>query len=278
MSKELINWKIGADPELFLVNKNGSFYSAYNAYGKEIKGDKAKPEPTDYGGLQVDGMAVEFNIHPAETCQEFDERIQAALDDIKKRFPDKRITHKSYYEFSPSWLKKQPEEAVLLGCDPDYSAWVDHGGKLKANPRPEETTVIRTAGGHVHVGWTEGMEPFDPQHTTLAAEACRQLDASLIPWSNLNDTYHTQRFQSPYGGYGRMRPKPYGVEYRTLSNFWIFNSALRKELYRRVVLSLDALVDNNNLANSIGIHGTPSSLDNLVVEKLMKYSEVRDVA
>ena len=66
---------IGADPEVFVTDKNNQFVSAFNM----VPGDKAKPYPVPFGAVQVDGMALEFNIEPASTRQEFIHNITCLL-------------------------------------------------------------------------------------------------------------------------------------------------------------------------------------------------------
>ena len=56
---------VGCDPEVF-VAQGGVFKSAYNL----IKGDKKNPQKIRSGAVQVDGMALEFNIDPAATENE----------------------------------------------------------------------------------------------------------------------------------------------------------------------------------------------------------------
>ena len=59
---------VGADPELFVKNPNsGEFISAHGM----VPGTKYDPYKVDKGAIQVDGMALEFNIDPARTVDEF---------------------------------------------------------------------------------------------------------------------------------------------------------------------------------------------------------------
>jgi hypothetical protein len=56
-----MEFKIGADPEFFLRDKaTGKFVSAHGL----IPGTKRQPMKVDKGAVQVDGMALEFNIDP----------------------------------------------------------------------------------------------------------------------------------------------------------------------------------------------------------------------
>ena len=63
MNQEIL---IGCDPEVF-VKKDGLFKSAHGL----IKGDKKNPFKIRSGAVQVDGMALEFNIDPAHNEDEF---------------------------------------------------------------------------------------------------------------------------------------------------------------------------------------------------------------
>ena len=95
---------------------------------------------------------------------------------------------------------------------PDYNAWTK-----QANPKPyADDQNLRSAGGHIHVGCDLAKKkPID---------VIRAMDLFLgVPSVALDKG--TLRRQL-YGAAGCMRKKPYGVEYRTLSNFWIFKDSL----------------------------------------------------
>ena len=55
-----MDFLFGADPELF-VKRDGEFKSGHGL----IEGGKENPYPVERGAVQVDGMALEFNIDPA---------------------------------------------------------------------------------------------------------------------------------------------------------------------------------------------------------------------
>ena len=46
-----------------------------------------------------------------------------------------------------------------------------------------------------------------------------------------------------YGKAGAFRPKTYGVEYRTLSNAWLFSKKLQSFVYRGVQRAVDKALD-----------------------------------
>ena len=205
---------VGADPELF-VTENNQFRSAYGL----IPGTKAEPFPVDNGAVQVDGLALEFNIAPAQTAEHFVENINSMLMKLREIVPaNYHLSSAASAKFAPEYLAAQPYEALLLGCDPDFNAYT-----MAPNPPPEADPVYRVAGGHVHVGWTKDADIFDKEHRLACASLVKYMDLYLgVPSINFDDDKIRRKW---YGKAGAFRPKPYGVEYRVLSNFWIGNAA-----------------------------------------------------
>lgn len=203
---------IGADPELFLCDGSGNPVSAIGRIG----GSKRKPRliRDDGCAVQEDNVAVEFNIPPCDSVEKFVETINFNLEYLRKHvqtqqlkldikasavFPDKELDNRKAREF---------------GCDPDFNAWTGN-----RNPRPSASDPnLRSSGGHVHIA-----APFPPQ---LLARSC---DLFIGVPSVLLDS-DTQRRQL-YGRAGTYRPKRYGVEYRTPSNFWIKNDDLIRWMF-----------------------------------------------
>lgn len=232
--------KVGCDPEVF-VQKDGSFHSAYGL----IKGDKANPTPVALGAVQVDGMALEFNIDPANNEQEFIHNIGTVLDQLASMVPDYRIMAVPVANFGYEYIKAQPEEAKELGCNPDFNAYTG-----KENPRPNADLPFRTAAGHVHIGWTQDQDPHSEQHFNMCIAAIKQLDVFLGIPSVIYDQ-NTQR-REMYGKPGAFRPKPYGVEYRVLSNVWVGSATLQGWVYRATKAALEALEQGKALYEEIG--------------------------
>lgn len=212
--------RIGADPELFL-KLNNKPVSAH----KYLKGTKKEPFPVKQGAVQVDGMAAEFNINPAATSKEFIHNIQTVMKELKLMLPKKiKLDIKAVAHFSHQYMAHVPETAKELGCDPDFDAYT-----LKANPRPDQHSTMRTAAGHVHLGWTNVKDPHSSEHFALCAHMVRQLDCVLGIWSVLNDPDKERK--AMYGKAGAFRPKPYGLEYRVMSNFWLKDPKLMFKVF-----------------------------------------------
>lgn len=91
--------------------------------------------------------------------------------------------------------------------------------------------TLRSFGGHVHFGWLQGGYDFLTDEEGKQ-ELIRVLDCTAGLWSLQNDNSpgHKRR-RELYGKAGCFRPTSYGVEYRVLSNFWIFHSALIGAVY-----------------------------------------------
>lgn len=231
---------VGCDPEVF-VKKNGIFQSAYGL----IKGDKKNPQKVKKGAVQVDGMALEFNIDPAATEEEFCVNVQTVFDHLKTMVPGYEVVATPVAHFSIDYMKTQPLEALELGCDPDYNGW-----NGKENVKPNASRPMRTAAGHVHIGWGNGFEVGSPEHRDVVNQVSRQMDFFLgLPSLFYDDDIERREM---YGKAGCNRPKPYGAEYRTLSNKWLSSKALMALVYRNTIRGMEALMAGRDLSEKYG--------------------------
>ena len=114
------------------------------------------------------------------------------------------------YEFSPEYLRSIGPAVMQFGCDPDLDLY---SGEV--NVPPSSDTNLRTAGGHIHIGGS-----FNIRKMVFAMDIYAGLPSVLMDED-------AQR-RSMYGRAGCFRVKHYGVEYRTLSNFWMRNTDLQE--------------------------------------------------
>jgi len=117
--------------------------------------------------------------------------------------------------------------ANRFGCEPDYCAYTK---ETNPPPRPKNRN-LRSAGGHIHVE-TE-LDKF---------EVVKAMDLFEGVPSMFMDADGKRR-KKMYGKAGACRPKPYGVEYRSLSNYWVFTPQLRDWVWRNTERAL-AFVSN----------------------------------
>lgn len=243
MKVNLDTLKVGADPEFFLRDTTSN--SHISAHGW-IKGSKLQPMPTPKGAQQLDGTAGEFNIDPAMSAQEFVDNITETLEYIQHQLPLNLVIdlNATTVTFPKDYWKQIPSSSKELGCDPDYNAWTMTENS-KPNPKP---VSMRTAGGHVHIGWTEDLNPFDPEHFANCAEVARVLDWFLgVPSLFWDDD---QKRRTLYGAAGSFRPKSYGMEYRVLSNAWLRSPALIGAVYRSVRMAMNQVNKQHDTGTS----------------------------
>lgn len=231
---------VGCDPECF-VKKNGVFVSAHGL----IQGDKKNPFPVAKGAVQVDGMALEFNILPAASADEFCINVEDVFAALKAMVPEYEVVATPVADFSKEHMAEQPAEALELGCDPDYNGWL-----LLANDKPNGDRLFRTASGHVHIGWTDSQDPHSPEHFAKAAATARQMDFFLgLPSLFWDDDL---RRREMYGKAGCFRPKSYGAEYRTLSNAWLNSKAVMALVFNNVQDGMKRLMSGDLLYEKYG--------------------------
>lgn len=222
---------VGADPEFFL-KKDGKFVSAYGI----IPGTKKEPHKVEGGAVQVDGMAIEFNIDPASTADEFVNNINTVLAALRDMIPEEyEFCFEPVADFGQEYIDAQPLEARELGCDPDFNIYTG-----EFNEAPNGNLGIRTAAGHIHVGWTNDMDIKDETHIEACTMMTQEMDYRLGLCSPVWD--FDRRRASMYGHLGTMRVKPYGVEYRTLSNAWLNEPKLWPLIFYTTVNSFRALM------------------------------------
>lgn len=231
--------KIGADPEVF-VRQGG-----VNVSGHEmIPGTKKKPHAVKHGAVQVDGTALEFNIEPASTQEEFVRNIKEVMAQLKQMIPaDAELDISAVARYEAQYFANLPKVAKELGCDPDFDAYTGAETERKAGERP-----FRTAAGHIHIGWTNNEDPYIAKHF----QSCRTLVKDLDIWLGLPSVIfdpESKDRRDLYGKAGCFRPKHYGVEYRVLSNKWLQSDELTGWAFNQTKAAFDWLMGGNGPLN-----------------------------
>lgn len=232
---------VGCDPEAFLKHQ-GQFVSAHGL----IPGTKAMPHSVTNGAVQVDGMAVEFNITPASSSEQFVLHINTVMEQLRGMLKGYDVVASPVAYFDEAYMRAQPEEALELGCEADYDAYREG----EPNPRPNGDNPFRTAGGHVHIGWATDLPVDDPEHIEACIMLCRELDYYLGVPSLFWDEDDMRR--EMYGNPGAFRAKSYGVEYRSLSNAWIKDERLMTFVFNQVQRAFHRLVEGHSFYNTYG--------------------------
>lgn len=215
---------VGADPEFFLRHKStNDLVSAHD----KVPGTKKHPHKMKYGSCQADGIAVEINIDPAKTLEEFNDNVTSTLMCVREL-----IDRDYFFDFTPAvsfhegFLAPLPNYAKELGCDPDYNILLG-----RPNPIPRDPNNMRTGSGHFHIGWCP--KPGVPEHIHMA-DCLLFVREFEFHHEKMYQTYEDEKRRRLYGSYGSCRIKSYGVEIRSPSNRWLADKRLT-ELYWAII-------------------------------------------
>lgn len=218
------SFKIGTDPE-FLFLKNGRPISAIDVL-------PSKEEPMylyDESCLYWDNLLMEFRVKPADNRQDFIDNIGMVLyRAADKLAPFYTFKAQASHEFDEDAFKDP--RAFEVGCRPEFCVHSkDAQGRIGLVPPPvfDESSRLRSCGGHIHLG-----HPIFEQDPFSRIKMVQLLDLVVGVTSVLVDKDPTaKRRREIYGGAGYHRPTPYGVEYRTPSNFWLASPSLTGLIY-----------------------------------------------
>lgn len=225
-------FKLGCDPEIFLRNAAGALVASCDKIG----GTKEMPRPLPIGegfAVQEDNVAIEFNVPPASSSVEFQGNITSVMNFLRNQIADigLQLTNESAALFPPEELVYPA--AQEFGCDPDFNAWLNG----RANPRPKAVDkTLRSAGGHVHIG----MDVLPERDDALRLIKLMDLYCS-VPAVRMDNGILRKEL---YGKAGAFRFKPYGLEYRTMSNFWVFDARLIDWVWQSTSRAMDAWQNN----------------------------------
>ncbi|WPH64730.1 hypothetical protein [Vibrio phage vB_VpaP_SJSY21] len=215
---------IGADPELFvLVAGVPSSMAGILGFSKTHK----LIIPGAPYRFQEDNVLLEFDIDPADNFVTFNSYIESALTAAKDIAAKHGMTTGKIcsHVYSEEELAKFDQSAFVFGCDADYNVLTGRKNRI-----PRANAGLRSAGGHVHLGFDISPD-FGDKFVETQMNVGIACDYFLGLHSILEDS--DKRRREIYGKAGAVRFKEYGIEYRTLSNYWIFSDEKRKAIYLR---------------------------------------------
>lgn len=216
---------IGADPEVFLQDMVGNPVSSIGKIG----GTKYNPLFIRDGiYLQEDNVTVEYNIPPCNTAAEFIKHNTTALEIIKEKAKALNLKINIAAAVKMPMKELKDPRSWVFGCEPDFNVW-----EMEYNPKPVVSNW-RAAGGHIHIG-------FDGTNIQKV-NITKYLDTTLGAILSFLDT-DTQR-KKMYGTAGSIRFKPYGLEYRTPSNYWLTHPFLMRLAFDLAAYSVQQIDGN----------------------------------
>lgn len=197
---------LGCDPEFFFSR------------GGAIIGSERILSQSPTTALVIDGVQAELNPEPSSCREDLALHISSAMIHLRKhlnQFEGVTASFSGVIEVDSSELAALSEASSRLGCGASKNIHRLPSTSLKKIDA--STYRVRSAGGHIHFGRTDDKRPkwLDPSVITL-------LDIMLGNTCVMLDKGAEQKERRKlYGRAGEYRTPPHGLEYRTLSNFWL---------------------------------------------------------
>ena len=252
---------MGADVEVFLT-RDKKIVPCVGLF----KGTKEKPWqiPNAEKGfmLQEDNVMLEFNIPVTESATQFYINMEYGLDHARKQARGLGngydIAVKSSHKFTPDQLDSR--QAQVIGCEPDNNAY--EMGQERTNP--PKPGLERTCGGHIHMGGKFNCPDF---------VAALFLEMSLASAGLIETGQDLSWYRQP----GLYRSKPYGIEYRTVSNsIYNIEKASARNFYRRPI-KYPSLYTTSRIVGLVGDWLIKSDADDILdVFKNINWKVVRN--
>lgn len=208
---------LGCDPEIFF-EKEGKIIGAEkvikNTLGASGFSGSAPTDHINYKAIILDGVQAEFNPRAHHCREELGGELACAFRALRehlKGMKDITISMRSVVQVSKAELDTLSERSKILGCAPSKNIH-NMTASIKVNPN---TYRKRSAGGHIHLGVSSAIQQ-------RAEDLVKLMDVLVGNTSVLmdRDPLAAER-RKVYGRAGEHRTPPHGVEYRTLSNFWL---------------------------------------------------------
>lgn len=232
--------RVGSDPEVFITNSKGVILPAIGHIG----GSKAYPRDIAGGAVQEDNIMAELNPLASVTKRNFIHNlttVMVSLDRIIKSSFSEDARISQYTSGNITEIEATNPLANLFGCDVDFCSWTE-----KENDKIILTTTDRYCGGHLHISDSRLTKQEDQVEFAKLCDKFLGVPAVVMDPDS--------RRYKVYGKAGMVRFKPTypGIEYRTLSNFWIFKSYLMEWVWDQLERTMDAFINKQYITQKEG--------------------------
>lgn len=200
---------LGCDPEVFLQDK-GQLLPAFEVLPKK-----------GVSHIFWDGFQAEFATKPSFSVVDLEVEVRAGLSDmlsvVRAKRPTADFLAQDLVEINDALFDTLGMEYVQLGCDPSLNVY-GLAGQIPSDPY---ALPYRFAGGHIHFGHPKIRAAAD--RSAYCANLIADLDRTVGIWSvgAAGPYERTKQRRLYYGLAGEFRIPEHGVEWRTLSNFWL---------------------------------------------------------
>lgn len=219
---------IGCDPELFLFDN--LLQRIVPAVGK-IGGSKLKPMRLSKGTVQLDGTVVEIGTDPASTAEGWIDNVQSVINEVQAKL-DARFHGR--YSLRCGAIAGYAEEDITfsrtafeVGCEPAYK--FDGNELVRTSNTGDLSPSAIPIGGHIHIGFGCNLDVTDPVLVQSVKRYTRFVNSRLHePVSGPV----ADRIRET-GCLNSLRIKPYGVEMREWSSYWLADRELMVSIFTK---------------------------------------------
>lgn len=220
---------LGMDPEFWFM-KNG----------KVIGAEKIIPlggipvldnwNSHNYGMVIIDGVQAEINVTPYHCRQSLAGNVKMAFESIAKHlegFPGVTVSMTPLVKVDKKELNSLSDRAQQFGCAPSLNIYGEQ--PIEVDP---SKYLFRGAGGHMHFGFSGASIGIKEALTKTPEKTVALLDLVLGNTAVLldRDPGNIER-RKVYGRAGEYRLPAHGLEYRSLSNWWLRDYKLMSFAY-----------------------------------------------
>lgn len=235
---------MGCDPEFWLFS-NGK------VVGSERVLKKGSINARNNSKVVVDGVQAEINPEHSTCRQTLSGNIASCFVELVREMDNPELKGKFNVDFSPlvkvekAELDALSDSAKKLGCAPSMNAYRKIQKGIKVNPLVYRK---RSAGGHIHLGSAptsnagravRNYRMIVPLLDALVGNTCVLMD---------RDVANKER-RKVYGRAGEYRETQFGVEYRTLSNFWLKSYPLMSFVFSMGRFAVNVLANSTKEEN-----------------------------
>lgn len=216
---------MGCDPELFIQAPDGIIIGSEKVIPFEGISQEYTQSPSVHNGQTFktvvrDGVQIELHPQP-DTCRaRMSNQISDIFRNLSKTLKERglKVCFEPVVEVSEQEFATLSHECKEFGCEPSFN-YYDKDASITVDPQEYR---IRAAGGHLHFDLSQSQvildarKEFVPVLDILVGNTCVMLDRHPL----------IAERRKVYGRAGEYRLPKYGLEYRTLSNFWLKNYRL----------------------------------------------------
>lgn len=248
---------VGSDPELF-VRKTPNYKTVTGAEKLLTEGEIV--EPHGYGKIIIDGVQLELNPKYSSCRESHAHFVASLITEASARAKKKgmALDFSVGRRITPTELRTLKPENQKFGCSESFNA---NESPIDLGMIDATKVYTRYAGGHIHIGG-DWVPKIMKSHPDLVIRLCDAIAGNTMVLFD-RDPANVER-RKLYGRAGEYRLPKCGVEYRTLSNFWMSNYQMYSLAFGLVRLAVNAAQTQKSAASALNDIYTEVTQDDIV--------------